>query len=479
MDANKWQVMKNVAKVYDIAVVLGSFLSLTFLRRIAPTGLSLSEFLTLQVRLEQVLFFALILFAWHNILSGSALYISKRLTPRWVEAFEVGRGTLFACLVLFLAAKAVHVPMITSSFAMWLWVLTTSTMIFGRMVARSVLLVLRRHRHNTRHLLIVGTNERAIEFSEWVAACPELGYQVVGFVDDEWAGLAKFEASGHKRCCDFTTLSEFLRHNIVDEAVIYLPLRSYYAYATELVAQCEQQGILTRVDSQIFKARKPEMAPPDLERNLSLLPVAKNTNLLHALLKRSIDLLVSLTLLILIAPVFAIVAIFVKCTSAGPIFFSQTRVGLNKRMFRMYKFRTMIADAEKVQDELLAQNEMSGPVFKIKNDPRITPLGRILRKASIDELPQLLNVLKGEMSLVGPRAMSLRDYQLFDQDSHRRRFSVRPGITCLWQIYGRNSIGFEQWMELDLQYIDKWSLWLDIKILAQTLPVVLKGTGAA
>jgi lipopolysaccharide/colanic/teichoic acid biosynthesis glycosyltransferase len=139
----------------------------------------------------------------------------------------------------------------------------------------------------------------------------------------------------------------------------------------------------------------------------------------------------------------------------------------------------MIADAERVQDELVSQNEMTGPVFKIKHDPRVTPLGRFLRKTSIDELPQLFNVLKGQMSLVGPRAMSLRDYKLFDQDSHRRRFSVKPGITCLWQVCGRNSIPFDQWMELDLQYIDKWSLWLDLKILARTVPAVIRGTGAA
>jgi lipopolysaccharide/colanic/teichoic acid biosynthesis glycosyltransferase len=154
-------------------------------------------------------------------------------------------------------------------------------------------------------------------------------------------------------------------------------------------------------------------------------------------------------------------------------------VGLNKRQFRMYKFRTMIADAEQMQGRLLSMNEMSGPAFKIKNDPRVTPLGRILRKTSIDELPQLLNVLRGDMSLVGPRAMSLRDYQLFDRDWQRRRFSVKPGITCLWQVKGRNSITFEEWMELDMQYIDKWSLWLDIKILARTVPAVLRGTGAA
>jgi lipopolysaccharide/colanic/teichoic acid biosynthesis glycosyltransferase len=139
----------------------------------------------------------------------------------------------------------------------------------------------------------------------------------------------------------------------------------------------------------------------------------------------------------------------------------------------------MVADAESVQNQLLLINEMTGPVFKIKEDPRVTPLGKVLRKTSIDELPQLLNVLKGEMSLVGPRAMSLRDYQLFDQDWHRRRFSVKPGITCLWQVCGRNSIPFEKWMELDLQYIDKWSLWLDLEILARTVPAVWRGTGAA
>ena len=198
-----------------------------------------------------------------------------------------------------------------------------------------------------------------------------------------------------------------------------------------------------------------------------------------AVVKRGFDVVLSTSLLILLAPVFVVVAILVRWTSPGPALFGQTRVGLNKRQFRMYKFRTMTADAEQIQDQLLNLNEMTGPVFKIKDDPRITPLGRVLRKTSIDELPQLFNVLRGEMSLVGPRAMSLRDYQLFDQDWQRRRFSVKPGITCLWQVNGRNSVPFETWMELDMQYIDKWSLWLDFKILAQTIPAVVKGSGAA
>jgi lipopolysaccharide/colanic/teichoic acid biosynthesis glycosyltransferase len=182
---------------------------------------------------------------------------------------------------------------------------------------------------------------------------------------------------------------------------------------------------------------------------------------------------------LLLSPIFVLTAVLIKITSPGPVFFVQERVGLNKRRIGVYKFRTMVPGAEKKQAELESLNEAGGPVFKIKNDPRITPFGKILRKTSIDELPQLFNVLKGDMSLVGPRPLPVRDYEGFDKDWHRRRFSVRPGITCLWQINGRSDTSFEKWMELDMEYIDNWSLWLDLKILAGTIPAVLKGSGAA
>jgi exopolysaccharide biosynthesis polyprenyl glycosylphosphotransferase len=196
-------------------------------------------------------------------------------------------------------------------------------------------------------------------------------------------------------------------------------------------------------------------------------------------LKRTLDFTIALIGLIAVSPIMLVTAALIKITSPGPVFFEQMRIGQNKRKFTIYKFRSMAVDAEDKMRQLEHLNEVSGPVFKIKQDPRITPVGKFLRKTSIDELPQLLNVIRGDMSLVGPRPLPVRDYEGFSEDWHRRRFTVRPGITCLWQINGRSSIPFEKWMELDMQYIDKWSLWLDLKILARTIPAVLKGFGAA
>jgi lipopolysaccharide/colanic/teichoic acid biosynthesis glycosyltransferase len=275
-------------------------------------------------------------------------------------------------------------------------------------------------------------------------------------VDDDWSGTEHFEATGYKRCCTFAELADFLRHNVVDEAAIYLPLRSYYEHASQLVSVCQQHGIVIRFDLQVFNLRAASSRVVDLDENSQVSDVPNAFEIWPALAKRIIDCGFSIVLAIVFAPLCLCVALLIKLTSPGPVLFRQTRIGLNKRQFQIYKFRTMIADAEKVQDQLLSRNEMNGPAFKIGKDPRITPLGRVLRKTSIDELPQLLNVLKGDMSLVGPRAMSLRDYKLFDQDWHRRRFSVKPGITCLWQVNGRSSIPFERWMELDIQYIDQW-----------------------
>ncbi len=197
------------------------------------------------------------------------------------------------------------------------------------------------------------------------------------------------------------------------------------------------------------------------------------------LAKLLLDFFGALLLLLVFALPMLAIAMLIKLTSAGPVMFRQQRSGLNGAPFTIFKFRTMTSNAEQLKHELAAMNEMSGPVFKVTNDPRITPFGRFLRKFSLDELPQLFNVLRGEMSLVGPRPLPVDEVRRFNDLAHRRRLSVKPGLTCLWQISGRNKISdFRDWVRLDLQYIDTWSIWLDLVILLLTVPVVLLGTGA-
>jgi exopolysaccharide biosynthesis polyprenyl glycosylphosphotransferase len=194
--------------------------------------------------------------------------------------------------------------------------------------------------------------------------------------------------------------------------------------------------------------------------------------------KRVMDVVGAAVLLLLCAPLLLLIAALIKLTSPGPVFFAQERLGYNKRLFRIFKFRTMVANAPELQAQLEHLNEVGGPVFKIKDDPRVTPLGKFLRKTSLDELPQLFNVLLGDLSLVGPRPLPRRDYDRFEKYWFNRRFSVKPGITCIWQVSGRSNTDFDHWIRQDLEYIDQWSLALDVKILLKTIPAVWRGTGA-
>jgi exopolysaccharide biosynthesis polyprenyl glycosylphosphotransferase len=327
-------------------------------------------------------------------------------------------------------------------------------------------------------LLIVGTNSRALRFAQKIVAKPELGYRLIGFLDKEWDETSKFQQTGYPLVSDFEGFNSFIRKQVVDEVIVCLPMKSFYNDIYNIISFCEKQGIIVRFLSDIFNLKFGKIKTEELEGFSVISIYTVNIKDWQALFKRIFDFTFSLFLLISLMPLFILTAILLKITSPGSVFFVQERIGINKRRFRLYKFRTMIQEAEKVHSELEHLNEVSGPVFKIKDDPRITMFGKFLRKSSIDELPQLFNVIKGEMSLVGPRPLPIRDYEGFEKDWQRRRFSVRPGITCLWQITGRSSISFDQWMKLDMQYIDEWSLLLDFKILAKTIPAVLRGSGA-
>lgn len=270
-----------------------------------------------------------------------------------------------------------------------------------------------------------------------------------------------------------------LMHEHSANAVVINAKHTYFGQMEQTIEICEREGVEVWLLADFFKTQVSQTYVDDFYGAPMLVFRSGPDTSWSAVGKRLIDVFGSLTLLLFSSPVILLSALAIKLTSRGPVLFRQERSGLNGRPFVMLKFRSMTTDAEQRKSEFEALNEMTGPVFKIANDPRITRVGRVLRKFSIDELPQLFNVLKGEMSLVGPRPLPVSEVARFDDLAHRRRLSVKPGLTCLWQISGRNEVtDFAEWVRLDLEYIDNWSLLLDLKILALTVPVVLTGAGA-
>jgi exopolysaccharide biosynthesis polyprenyl glycosylphosphotransferase len=441
-------------------------------------GISAAGFLSMRVKLSNFVLFAFFLLMWHLILVLSGQYQSQRLATKKSLVVDAVKATTLATVFLTAVMAALRITLVTPDFIAAFWIFTSVLVAGGRVLIRIFLETVRVRGHNLRHVLILGTNKRAFNFARRLEAKPELGYRVLGFVDDPWSGLEEFLQSDYSLCCGLAGLADYLRHNVVDEVAFYLPLASFYEHSAQVAALCEHHGMIMRFDSDMFNLKVAQSRADVLDGDAHITAHSGAADGWPSLVKRGLDVTVSLVLLVLVAPVLAAVALAIKFTSKGPVFFQQERVGVNKRRFLIYKFRTMVPDADKLLAGLENLNEATGPVFKIKNDPRMTPIGRLLRRSSLDELPQLFNVLQGDMSLVGPRPLPVRDYEGFSEDWQRRRFSIRPGITCLWQVNGRSAISFERWMQLDLEYIDQWSLWLDVKILARTVPAVLKGSGA-
>ncbi len=331
-----------------------------------------------------------------------------------------------------------------------------------------------------RRLLIVGRAGRAAQFIRHLAAA-RLPVEVRGIV-----GCGRGRGSqpppgksvmGVPVVGLLGDLQAILKRLPVD-AVVFLVSRRWLALAEQPMLACEAAGVRVLLSTDLYPFR---LSQPRLEElgGLSLLafePV-DHPELARTLKALLMDFGLAGALLVACAPLLAAIACAVKLTSRGPVFFKQTRCGLHGREFLMWKFRTMVPEAESMRRDLAGRNEMSGPVFKIREDPRVTPLGRFLRRTSLDELPQLLNVLAGDMSLVGPRPPLPEEVEHY-APWQRRRLSVKPGLTCIWQTSGRNDVGFEEWMRMDLDYIDNWSLTLDLKLLARTLPAILRRTGA-
>jgi exopolysaccharide biosynthesis polyprenyl glycosylphosphotransferase len=326
-------------------------------------------------------------------------------------------------------------------------------------------------------VLIVGKNERSEKYVRRILSEKELGYRFCGYIDTKRDEITEDEKKLF--ACDFEGFREYLRKNVIDEIFMFLPIKSFYDKLNEIVTICEEQGIIVRMCTDLFCLRFAKVRVEQVDSDMHITLFTGNMHRPSIVVKEMLDFFLAIFFIIVTLPLMIVTALLIKIFSPGPVFFRQERIGLHKRHFRIIKFRTMYVDAEQKLDKLEQYNETGGNgAFKMKNDPRVTPLGKLLRKYSIDELPQFFNVLRGEMSLIGPRPLTVRDLNGFSIDHHRRRFSVKPGLSCLWQISGRSEISFNDWMKLDMEYIDNWSLMLDVKILLKTVVVVLTAKGA-
>jgi exopolysaccharide biosynthesis polyprenyl glycosylphosphotransferase len=318
--------------------------------------------------------------------------------------------------------------------------------------------------------LVIGSGPVAEGFTSEATAHAEAGLNVIGYLDSAGRSLLNYSRLG-----SIEDLPIVLEHLVVDEVVVCLPLDSWTRIGS-IAQMVEQQGKAVRIPVQLpgtinSRSRLDHLAGVPV---LSL--VSAPDQPLATACKRLIDLLVAAVSLVVLSPLGALIALSILVHDGKPILFAQPRVGLNGRTFTLWKFRTMVVDAERRMDEVADLNERDGPVFKASRDPRVTPLGRVLRATSLDELPQLWNVLKGDMSLVGPRPALRSEVEQYDP-WHRRRLSMKPGMTGLWQVSIRNDKQFDSWVARDLEYIDSWSLLEDLKILGRTIPAVLRLTG--
>ena len=469
------KLLVGLLKFSDVSILLTALFLSSWYTASRAVHVDVTAFLSIRIKLVNLIGLLVMLFIWQMVCYYLGLYNSRRLQGYWQEWKDIVKATSLATVIFVVGAHIFNVYLFSPVFISVFWVSTTLLTISFRTLLRQFLKKVRVHGKNLRFVLIVGTNERAYEFAEMIKQNRESGYRIIGFVDDR----LHIPKPGIRLLGHLADLPHMMRELVIDEIVITLPVKSQYENIQRIIEAAEEQGVTIRCLPNLFNTKVSVLSTATLGGFPVLEMTARPQEDLRFMAKRTLDVFGGTILLTLTFPVLIVAALAIKLTSPGPILFVQPRIGYNKRVFNLYKFRTMVVNAEQMQTELEVANEMDGPVFKIQNDPRITRIGRWLRKTSIDELPQLYNVIRGDMSLVGPRPLPVRDYRGFQRDWQRRRFSIRPGLTCLWQVTGRNETSFEDWMKLDMQYIDNWSLSGDMKILFQTIPVVLNGRGAS
>jgi exopolysaccharide biosynthesis polyprenyl glycosylphosphotransferase len=427
--------------------------------------------------------FSFILPSWALVFYFGGMYGRRSSRTLHTEFSRLLRAMVACGLLLSVAIVAAKLDYVSRPFIVIFLLLNMLLVVAGRGLVRAIVL------DNTvrRRVLVAGGQAEVQQAAASVDAHRDWGLEVVGVASDGTWGAS--EAGRYRYLGSYQDIPRLVQrhgdhggqgeHGVIDEVLVAPATRRLDDLRTleHIFLGLEEQGIVMRLLVNFLPQSLSEVSFDEVGGMPMLTFSTAPRDELLLFVRRCADVLLALVLLVILSPVFAIVALFVKLTSAGPVLFRQPRCGLHGRPFTFLKFRSMQIDAEEMKSALAPFNEMDGPAFKMTNDPRVTPIGRFLRRTSLDELPQLWNILKGDMSFVGPRPAVIEEVRQYEP-WQRRRLSMKPGLTCLWQVSGRNELTFEEWMRLDLEYIDNWSLWLDIKIALKTIPAVLRGRGA-
>ncbi len=417
--------------------------------------------------------FGLIVVIWSLLIKNTGVCFMirvqtyKQIAKKFIRL--VVFGSIILSVLLFIIGIGETNPLFWFSFA----ALDFTVLFLVKIIFYEEMKALRTRGYNSRMVLVVA-DKQSDHFIEYLIKTKDWGYRIWGIVTDSHT-IAKMYGATYNILPFDSHFQSVLDNNTIDE-VIYCKGKPDYGEIDALMDLCAEVGLVFRVKSTLYNNKNEELRVSRF--NNVALQTAFNIpdNYLELKAKRFFDILFSLCVIVCSLPFTIVIASIIYLTDRGSVFFKQERVGLNGRRFDCYKFRSMVTNAEDLLDGLQDQNEQDGPAFKMENDPRITPIGRFIRKTSLDELPQFINVLKGDMSVVGPRPPIPSEVDQYIRWQNRR-LSVRPGITCIWQVSGRNKVSFEEWMRMDLEYIDNWSIFLDMKLTLQTIKVMILGDG--
>jgi exopolysaccharide biosynthesis polyprenyl glycosylphosphotransferase len=456
----KRRLLVALLNLLDLGVVIAAFIfsvALTaYNAQVGPVSV-----LEMRLTVQNALFLGLYVLVWQFILRGFGLYDSYRLAPPFREVRDLSLAVLVAVFPLVPLGVVLNFEYASPAFLSVFAVSALLGLATERGIIRALARRLRQMGVNLRNVVVIGEGKSALELASGLARRSDLGYHVVEIVHVSAQPETRERNQIHDR------VEQLIEANPVDEVFLAVPFDSWQPLIRNVVRLCDEQGVCLRIMASVGHLTWGRAVIDEVAGNPMLTVFSGPAESFPLLAKRAIDLVAALIGILVFSPLFLLIALAIRLDSTGPVIFAQERVGQNRRRFHTYKFRTMVADASKLQASLEHLNEAKGPVFKIRQDPRITRVGSFLRRASLDELPQLLNVLKGDMSLVGPRPLPVRDVERIDVRWHKRRFSVRPGITCLWQASSREP-EFDQWIKADI----------DLKILLRTIPAVLTRQGA-